>query len=277
MTIRHRASALMLLCVLAAPAQATGEPRTWLQLHGTDAHWRLSIDSGSFYANSPGTLVSTENELGLPTRKVIPGLAFGRLIGERWRIELEHTSARRRASQVLGSDLKRSEVTFLAGTPLEADVGLSTLRINGGWAAWQTDTAQAVLLIGGQWLKISQRLNGTATVDQAPPGGPAPMPGPPGPRTVDTSDLTPAGLLGLQAQWQPAPAWRVQGRAEAGAEQYLQLSAGVHWWPARNVAIGAGYRFMRAELDSTFCFIVCSRFVSNFRIHGPTLSATLAF
>ena len=38
---------------------------------------------------------------------------FGRLIGERWRIEIEHMSARRRASTVLGSDLRRGEYTFL--------------------------------------------------------------------------------------------------------------------------------------------------------------------
>lgn len=277
MGTRHRAAALTFMCALAAPALAAGEPRTWLQLHGTDARWRMSTDSGNFYANNPGTLVSAENELGLPTRKTIPGISFGRLIGERWRIEIEHTSARRRADNVLTADLRRGEATFLAGTTLEADVGLSTLRINGGWAAWQSDSVQAVLLIGGQWLKISQRLSGTATVDTAPPGSPNPAPGPPGPRSLDTSDLTPVGMLGLQAQWQPMPGWRVQGRAEAGVEQYLHLSAGLQWWPVRHVALGAGYRFMRAELDSTFCFIGCSRFVSNFRIHGPTLSATLAF
>lgn len=274
---RSRAAALLLMNLVAASALASGEPRTWFQLHGTDARWRMSTDSGSLYASNPGTLVSTENELGLPARKAIPGITFGRLIGERWRIEVEHTSARRRASTVLGSDLQRGEYTFVAGSTLEADVGLSTLRVNGGWTAWQTGQVQAVLLIGGQWLKISQRLNGTATVDGYPPGNPNPVPGPPGPRSVDTSDLTPVGLLGLQVQWQPAPAWRVQGRVEAGAEQYLQLAAGAQWWPTRHVALGAGYRFMRAELDSTFCFIGCSRFVSNFRIHGPTLSATLAF
>jgi hypothetical protein len=274
---RRRAASLLLMSLAVLPALAAGEPRTWLQLHGTDARWRLSTDAGSLYASNPGTLVSTEGELGLPTRKAIPGIAFGRLIGERWRIEVEHTSARRRASTVLGGDLRRGETTFLAGTALEADVGLSTLRVNGGWAAWQTDSAQAVLLIGGQWLKISQRLNGTATVDVFPPGSASPVPGPPGPRSVDSSDLTPVGLLGLQLQWQPAPAWRVLGRAEAGAQQYLQLSAGAQWWPARNLALGAGYRLMRAELDSSFCFIGCSRFVSNLRIHGPQLSATLAF
>ena len=103
------------------------------------------------------------------------------------------------------------------------------------------------------------------------------MPGPASPQSVSTSDLTPVGLLGLQAQWQPAPGWRLLGRGEAGSEKYLQLSAGAQWWPVRHVALGAGYRFMRAELDSTFCFIGCTRFVSNFRIHGPTLSASLAF
>jgi hypothetical protein len=251
MTIRRWAGALLLLGLPHAPAWAAEEPRTWLELRATDGHWRMSIDSGSLYSNNAGALVSTESELGLPARKTVPGIAFGRLIGQRWRIEIDHSSARRRASTVLASDVKRGEYTFLAGTPLEADVGLSTLRINGGWAAVKTDTTQAVLLLGGQWLRISQRLNGTAT------------PGPPGPRSVDSSDLTPIGLLGVLGQWQPAAQWRLQARAEVGTEKVVQFNAGAQWRPTPHLALGAGYRFMRGEPNSTFCFIGCTRFVSS--------------
>ena len=97
---------LMLLGTAAcAQSEAPTEPRTWLQLQATSATWRMQTRGDYYFSRQSKPPLQLESELGLPERGTISGIAFGRRIGQRWRIELEHTSSRRRGGTLLQRDV----------------------------------------------------------------------------------------------------------------------------------------------------------------------------
>jgi hypothetical protein len=263
--------------VCAQDGSLAAEPRTWFELHGTLANWSMLTQGDSGYGSSTATAFSAENDLGLPRQRTIPGLSFGRRIGQRWRIELEHTSVRRRGTAVLQRDLAVDGEVFVAGTPLQSDLGLSTLRINAGWSFLKSAQAEAGLIIGGQWLSTSRRFQGTAVrVDfSAPPGSP---PTAQAARSSSSGDLAPQALLGLFGSTTIAPEWQIQGRMEVVEAGNINASLGARWQANRHLSLALGYQFIRYELDEVFGFIACcSHLVLNARIHGPQLSLGLAF
>ena len=264
--------ALLLMALHTPPSQAQEAPRTWLQLQGAHDSWRFN----SLGPSGPSSLQS-EAQLGLPRRKLDPGISIGRLIGQRWRIEVERTSARRAGQTLLAADTDINGVTFLGGAALETEVGWTTTQVLGGWTFWREDALEAGLRMGGQWLKVSQRFQGTGTVFNFTP--PGPVTSAPGPRETRNDDVAPIGLFGLFGSWAPAPAWRVHARAEVGAPGiYRQVSVGAQWRANRHLALGLGYRHTRADLDVLFGFIgCCSRLGVDSTMQGPTFSVELAF
>jgi hypothetical protein len=269
-------SAALLLCGLYGTATAADEPRTWLRLHATGATWDVNSSSGVNFFNNPPSSALEDSTLGLPQRKAIPGLGFGRRIGQRWRIELDYTTARRRGSALLAGDLQVEGIRYLAGTRIESDQTLATLRINGGWSFYQDPQLEAGLLIGGQWLRLSQRLSGTATFNTFVPPNPNPVPSAPTPLRTVSKDTAPVWSLGAWGSWAPADAWRLNARAEVGPVRELSVAA--QWWWNRHLALGAGYRAIQGKVDERFCFISCGgQLKLDYRIHGPTLSVDLAF
>jgi hypothetical protein len=265
----------MLLCALQGAATAAEEPRTWFQLNATGASWRMDFTPGSSFIDKPNSSFN-DDTLGLPRRKAIPGIGFGRLIGERWRIEIDYGSARRRGSAVLASNLQLEGDTFLAGTRIESDVELGALRVKGGWAFYKDPQAEAGVLIGGQWIRLKQRLSGTAVFDTFPPPNFNPVPSAPRPRSQASTDAAPVFLVGAWGSWKPADAWRLNARAELG--DVRELALGAQWWLNRNLGLGAGYRTVRGKPDVQFCFISCGgQLQLDYRIHGPTLSVDVAF
>ena len=268
----HLTLGLLLVALHAPPAQAQDAPRTWMQLQGAHDSWRFN----SLSPAGPASLQS-DSQLGLQRRKLDKGIRLGRLIGQRWHIEVERGWARRNGRTVLAADTDINGHNFLAASVLETEVGWTTTQVLGGWAFCGQDQLEAGLRVGGQWLKVSQRFQGTATVLSFTP--PGPVVSAPGPHESRNDEVAPIGIFGLFGHWAAAPGWLLQARAELGApDRYRKLSVGVQWRANRHLALGLGYRHTRADLDITWGFIgCCTRLGVDSTIQGPTLSVDLGF
>ena len=254
--------------------QTATEPRTWLQLQATSASWRMQTRGDYYFSQQSTPPLQLESELGLPEGGTISGIAFGRRIGQRWRIELEHTSSRRRGGTVLQREVAADGVLFRAGTPIQSDVKLSTLRVNGGVSLWMSPEAEFGLTFGGEWVELARRFEGSGVPDFAPPQQA------PSAQRTSSRDTAPIPVLGLYGHYAFAPAWRVTSRAEfgVGGASYRKLSAGVQWRATPHLALGAGYRQGSANLDVLFGFIgCCTHLVLDYQAHGPALSLNLSF
>ena len=260
-----------------AQAQAPNplnESRTWLQLQATAATWRMQTRGAGSFGQQNTQPLQLESELGLPERGTISGIAFGRRIGQRWRIELEHTTSRRRGGTLLQRDVAAEFVTFKAGTPIQSDVKLSTLRINGGVSLLMSTEAEVGLSFGGEWVRLALLFEGSGVSNFSPPQTA------PSAQRSEARDIAPIPMLGLYGHYAFAPAWRVTGRAEFGVDgpRYSKLNLGVQWRATPNLALGVGYRHASANLDEIFGFIACcSNLVLDYQSRGPTFSLDLSF
>ena len=257
-----------------AQAQPTpaplAEPRTWLQLQAVAGTWqqRSRGDQSVLFGNTQnGTPFSAEDDLGLSRHRVLPGLVFGRLIGQHWQIEVEHSSARGTGTTVLSRELAVDGTVFPAGTTLRSDLGLSTLGVLGGWSGQAGPNTEAGVLLGGQWVSVSRRFRS------------APGPANPNSQESSSSDVAPIPLLGFFGRHLLADGWRANGRITFSKSGNYQMTAGVQWQANRHLALDLGYRVTRHRLDvQSVSFIgCCDRLVLDARIHGPMLSTTLAF
>ena len=244
---------------------------------GCNCRAHTTVGASTPWAPSGPSSLQSDSELGLPRRKPDAGVTIGRLIGQRWRIEVERNWARRAGRAVLAADTDVNGVTFLGGTALETEVGWTTTQVLGGWTFWREGTHEAGLRMGGQWLKVSQRFQGTGTVFSFTP--PGPVSSAPGARETRNDDVTPIGLFGLFGNWAPAPPWRPHARAEVGAPGiYRHVSVGAQWRANRHLALSLGYRHTRADLDVIFGFIgCCSRLGVDSTMQGPTVGVELGF
>ena len=264
---------LAALSSTAARAQSGGEPRTWFQLSETFARWKTQTRSDvSLFPSPAAAPVQVENTLGAPSNSAITGLQFGRLIGERWRVEVEHTRSRRHGRATLGADLDVDGVTYLRGTALRSDLGLTTLGVNGGVALLKDEATELGLLFGGFWLRTNLRTEGFSGTGVE--GSTTPYPS-----RSDGGGTTALPCLGGYGSWGLGNDWRLQGRAElgVGGDRHARLIATARWQPQRNVALGMGYRYIKTRVDVSYAFIGTTHLQINYQAHGPALTAELTF
>ena len=262
----------LLLATTSASAQDSlaSEPRTWLQLHGTLGQWRLTTEGSDTFGFSTSTPLQAESQLGMKKQHGFAGVALGRRIGQNWRIELDRTSAKRSGSAVLASDLSSDGSTFARGTTLRSEISLTTLRINGGWSLLHTSEQEAGLIVGGQWVSVSRHFDGQQRqgVNTLTPV------------VASSSDVAPIPIIGGFGSFKLGSAWRLTGRLELGlgGDLHQQLQLGAQWQATPNLALSAGYRATRTDVDLLFGFIACcSQVKLDYRVHGPSLGLELAF
>lgn len=252
-----------------SPAAPMAEPRTWLQVQAVAGTWRQRSrgDQSVLFGNTQnGTPFSAEDDLGLARHRVLPGLVLGRLIGQHWRIEIEHSAARGTGTTVLSRELAVDGTVFPPGTTLQSDLGLSTLAVLGGWSAPAGRDSEAGVLLGGHWVRVTRRFQNAATSTN-----PA--------RESSSADVAPLPLLGFFGRHVLTDTWRATGRVTFSKSGNYQMTAAAQWQANRHLALDLGYRVTRHKLDvQSVSFIgCCDRLVLDARIHGPMLSAKLAF
>ena len=260
-------------CNVSAQTATSAAPRTWFQLSETFATWKMQTRSDVSLFSSPAAApIQVEDTLGAPRRNPITGLQFGRLIGERWRVEVEHTRSRRDGQATLAADLDVGGVTYLGGTTLRSDLGLTTLGVNGGAALLKNETSELGLLFGGFWLRTNLRtdgFSGTGVVGSTTTF----------PNRTSGGGTTALPMLGGYGAWAVGSDWGLQGRAEfgVGGDRHARLVANARWQPQRNLALNLGYRIIKTRVDVSYSFIGTTRLQINYQAHGPVLAAELAF
>ena len=279
---RLRALSLAFSIALTLPtaswAQATPEPapRTWFQLQGVAATWKMRTAGNQGYANT--VPFDAETDLGLPKHGPVPGLLFGRRIGERWRIEVDYSRGERSGSTLLAADRDIDSVRYAAGTRLDSTISLATLRITGGWSALMTPEAEAGVLIGGQSVRIGRQLSGQGQSVSVSPPPPGLSPQPPQPIASHTRDYELMPVAGVYGKVQLAPAWHLAGRLSFSDRGNVNAQVTGQWRLNRHLALGLGYQHQRQNIDSVTCFIVCSsRVLLDTRIQGPMAMVEAAF
>jgi len=271
----RRALALARAMTLALPAAALAQSgpggldqRTWLSLQMQSA----SIHSSSYeagYATGQLSRVQNEDDLGVPGRASVPGLAFGRRIGERWRIEVDGTAFRRSRTTVLGRDLDLDGPIFAAGSSVRTEVFVNTWRVSGGWSFIKSDESEVGVLIGGQNVHLTTHIDGSSS---AGPGSPAT----PTQRELSNNGLVPA--VGLYGQHSLTDAWTLTGHLDVALqEKYTRLSVGALWRMTPNLGLGLGWSHTESRFDITTVFIGVSRDVLSYRASGPQLTLTASF
>ncbi len=260
-------------CSVNAQTPTSTAPRTWLQLSQTFASWKMQTRTDAGILPNPSLApIAVEGTLGAPRHSPITGLQFGRLIGERWRVEVEHTRSRRHGQATLGTDLDIGGVVYLGGTVLQSDLSLTTLGINGGAALLKNEAAELGLLFGGFWLRTNLRtdgLSGTGVV-----GSPTTFP-----NRTDGGGTAALPMLGGYGSWAAGPDWQLQSRAEfgVGGDRHARLVANARWQPQRNLAVNLGYRYIKTRVDVRYTFITSNHLQIDYQAHGPVLAAELAF
>ena len=274
--VRSRAGlAGVCLAALCAPTPAWSQAgpagldqRTWLQLDATAARVRSVSQSYDIFDTPYAPPVDTEQTLGTPRSGTVWAGAFGRRIGERWRIEFGLARERRDGSTVLAQDTNVDGIVYAGGSTLRSRTQLRQWRVQGGFSFLLSDTAEAGLSFGGHGLTLARQLRGT-------PAGSSPPD-----RVVDDSlrEGVVLPLLGLYGTVALAPSWQLAGRLDlTPGEDYAAASATLLWRAAPNLAIGLGYQVLEANIDVTWGFLFVDRTVLDYRRHGPTLSVLLGF
>jgi hypothetical protein len=265
-------AALTGLAGAQAQVQVPEAPRTWFRFSETYATWQLKTRSDSqLFPAATAPPIQVEETLGVPRHGGITGLQFGRLIGERWRVEVEHTRSRRHGQSTLGADLDVGGSLYLAGTRLSSDIGLTTLGVLGGAALFKDERAEGGLLFGGFWVRSTVRTEGfsgggvgstLAYASRSDGGGTTALP-----------------LLGAYGSWAWSPDWRLQSRAEfgVGSGSHTKLNATARWQLHRNLGLGLGYNLVKTRVDVTYSFISTTRLQLNYQAHGPALMLELTF
>lgn len=260
-------------CSVSAQTPTSATPRTWLQLSQTFASWKMQTRTDVGILPNPSLApFAVEETLGAPRHSPITGLQFGRLIGERWRVEVEHTRSRRHGEATLGADLDMGSVVYLRGTSLQSALSLTTLGVNGGAALLKNEATEVGLLVGGFWVRTNLRTDGfsgsgvvgstTTFPNRTNGGGTAALP-----------------MLGGYGAWAAGADWQLQSRAEfgVGGDRHARLGANARWQPQRNLALNLGYRYIKTRVDVRYTFITSSHLQINYQAHGPVLAAELAF
>lgn len=264
---------LLAACSLM-PAQAQSpasapDIRNWLQVGVAASRW--SITSGGAYLGEPTRAYSAEDDLGLRRNSPSLQLAYGRRIGERWRVLIDYERGVRRGSTVLARDLDSDYTRYVAGSTLSSRLNLETLQVVGGWAPISRSDLEVGLLVGGQWVKAQRQLAGTGRGLGAPPGSAS------GARSDSVSDGEGSPLLGAFTSVQFSPTVWLSARAVAARGGTWSARAQAHWQFNRHLALGLGYGGTQLSVDSQTCFIACTRAFIDGSVHGPTATLQLSF
>jgi len=261
----------------AAPPLAIGSdpaPRSWVQPYVVSARWQVNTVGNELFGNNPQ--FNAESDLGLSRRGAYLGLALGRRIGERWRVELDYGEGRRSGERTLGADLDADGKRYSAGTRLESTSILRHLQVTGGWALVQSNSVEAGLLVGGRLTQLSRSLSGQGR--PLPDFGEAPQAGP---DTGIASNAADSGLLpvaGVFASTRVATDWSIDGRLSLTSRSNMHWQVQAVWSFSPNGSLSAGFFESRQNIDGVSCFIVCTaRQLIDTRVRGPQVAVALAF
>ena len=219
----------------------------------------------------PGTTLSLEDNLDLSDRKGTPYLNLGMRLGENWRIEFEYYALNRSASRVLDRQIEWGDTTFPVGASVNSTFDTTIYRLTGGWSFVKTQQAEAGLAFGLHITDFKTRLEGQGTGVLTGTGF----------QSEGHDALAPLPTVGMYGTYAVAPQVFLRGRVDFLSLKYqdydgrlVNFMGAVDWRVAKNVGVGAGYRYVDYKLDATK-----SDFTGEvrYKFKGPTLFVNVGF
>jgi hypothetical protein len=270
---------VMLPCVAQAQVGPLDlEPRFWLQMSAFSADIDSTAQVTSRYGTQAGSRLALESDYGLPKRKLVPALAAGLRIGQRWRMELETLSTNRSGRDVqLTREITLLDTTYPVNATVRARFDLQSTRFGAGFSAYQSETTEFGIAFGllASSYKVQVDLLSVNT------GG-----------LSASASKTQTGLvpmLGVYGRVNLSPEWSLAGRLETGRDPFggcgtdcnsrgNNLSLHAAWRITPQVALHFGYRRLSATIDQRDGFIIAlSRTQSDYTLSGPQAGFSFSF
>jgi len=189
---------------------------------------------------TPGTLVSGEDDLGLDDSETVLQVELTLLPGDHHLVRLHGISMRRNASHVLTRDIVWDDELYRAGQRADSSLNISMIGLTYGWLPFRNDRYELGLTAGIQIADVEANVEVRSQTVREPEEGIAPIP-----------------MIGLEGRYDFSRRWSVDGRY-----QYLSVSQddtdakltdariAVRWRQNQHLIFGLGYRIFDLNIES---------------------------
>jgi hypothetical protein len=188
----------------------------------------------------PGTLISAEDDLNLPSSANEMQMELTLLPGKHHMVRLHGLSMRRSGSAVLTKTVIWDNNVYLAGERVDSHLDISMVGLTYGWLPFRTDRYELGVSLGIQITEVNANAEVRARAVRP-----------------DDSTVAPLPLLGIEARYEFTRRWSIEGRY-----QYLKVDASdvqgtlpdgriaVRWRQNQHLLYGIGYRTFTLDINS---------------------------
>ena len=259
--------------LLAAPACAERpEDNYWLS--GTamfaKADTTLRLDRSN--VSGSGSVISLENDIGLPDHQTLPVVLGGLRLSDHWRVEAEFLRLKREGSAKINRALTIGDTTYSINTSLAGSLASDTYRIGAGYSFVLTDKAELGASIGFHVTRFTTTFVGTGSVNG---GGQTAL------VSTNRGVTAPLPTLGLYGSYSLSPMFSVNGRVDYLSikigdikGKLIDTQAGISARVIKHLSVGGGYRYVDYGVTATK-----GNFVGKlaYKFNGPVIFAELVF
>ena len=248
------------------------------QIH-LGAFWATVDSSISIYGEvlPPVPPVDVEGVLGVARSKAVPWGGIAWHFAAHHSVEAEFFSLTRKAEKtdLYDPPLQIGDTILESGTAATS-YGTDVYRLTYGFSAYRAERSELQLKAGLHLADLSAGFSLAGAICD-PTTDPATPPGCPqiGGKTESEEVSAPLPHIGISYIYAFAPNWSLQAAGMGFALEVndidgsiLEADADVIWQPLRNFGIGAGYRYLRVDVDSGTSDL---NGAFDFEYHGPTL------
>ena len=218
--------------------------------HSVDDRFRLEVDLlHSGYdtqvrldptAQTPGTEISAEDDLGLDSSSTTLQVELTLLPGKHHMVRLQGLSMRREGSAILTKNILWDNNLYLAGERADSHLNVSMIGLTYGWLPFRKDRYELGVTFGIQIAAVDANAEVRARVVRPADNGVAPIP-----------------VVGLEGRFDFTRRWSVGGRF-----QYLTVNAedvdgtltdarlALRWRQNQHLIYGLGYRYFNLDIVS---------------------------
>ncbi len=246
-SIRLAGISVVMLGAGTTPAKAQSlDDKYWIEVGA----YRPSVSSHVRVApaSNPdgGTNIDLESDLDLDKHKALPQVAAGIRLGGNWSVMGEYYSLSRNGSKTVARDITFDDVTYPAGVRVESSFDSDVYRLTFGYAFVNTTDTRVGAALGVHATDFVLAIKGDARVGEAQLSG----------AQRRRKALAPLPTVGLFATQRIATSLTLGARADylsLTIDDYkgrlLNAEAAMTWRFAKNVGIGAMWRYVNYRVD----------------------------
>jgi len=214
---------------------------------------KFNVQAGAFFAalddkvqvgiGGAGVIIDVEDVLGMKAHNTVFRIGGSYRIGEerRHRVDLEYFYFNRSSSKTLGQDIIVDNVTFGAGTNVDATFNFQILKAAYSYSFFQDDRMDLAASIGLFVMPIKFDVNASGV----------------GAKNAELKFTAPLPVLGLRGDFAITPRWYFRSKVEFFYLEYQNFTGGlmdtnlaVEYNPWKNFGIGFGLENFRVKLSA---------------------------